>query len=223
MKTGRFIELTVSQGSQTFTMPAITDMTLSQAKVTLSKYNVTIESTEVVDESVGAGKIITQEPVEGKEVAAGTVIKVTVSQGKEIAVPDLRGRTEEDAMVYLVLQGLTLGEISREESTKYAEGVVCGQSLAAGDTVLEGSPINLVISSGPGPQSKTARLTYTLPSGQDVSYNLTVEVTDNNGTRQEYSGTHHGGETIVRDVSVSGTGTVKVYLDGDAVYSQEVN
>lgn len=223
VKTGRFIELTVSQGSQTFTMPAITDMTLSQAKVTLSKYNVTIESTEVVDESVGAGKIITQEPVEGKEVAAGTVIKVTVSQGKEIAVPDLRGRTEEDAMVYLVLQGLTLGEISREESTKYAEGVVCGQSLAAGDTVLEGSPINLVISSGPGPQSKTARLTYTLPSGQDVSYNLTVEVTDNNGTRQEYSGTHHGGETIVRDVSVSGTGTVKVYLDGDAVYSQEVN
>ena len=223
VKTGRFIELTVSQGSQTFTMPAITDMTLSQAKVTLSKYNVTIESTEVVDESVGAGKIITQEPVEGKEVAAGTVIKVTVSQGKEIAVPDLRGRTEEDAMVYLVLQGLTLGEISREESTKYAEEVVCGQSLAAGDTVLEGSPINLVISSGPGPQSKTARLTYTLPSGQDVSYNLTVEVTDNNGTRQEYSGTHHGGETIVRDVSVSGTGTVKVYLDGDAVYSQEVN
>lgn len=223
VKTGRFIELTVSQGSQTFTMPAITDMTLSQAKVTLSKYNVTIESTEVVDESVGAGKIITQEPAEGKEVAAGTVIKVTVSQGKEIAVPDLRGRTEEDAMVYLVLQGLTLGEISREESTKYAEGVVCGQSLAAGDTVLEGSPINLVISSGPGPQSKTARLTYTLPSGQDVSYNLTVEVTDNNGTRQEYSGTHHGGETIVRDVSVSGTGTVKVYLDGDAVYSQEVN
>lgn len=223
VKTGRFIELTVSQGSQKFTMPAITDMTLSQAKVTLSKYNVTIESTEVVDETVAAGKIITQDPEEGKEVAAGTVIKVTVSQGKEISVPDLRGRTEEDAMVYLVLQGLTLGEISREESTQYNEGLVCAQSLAAGATVLEGSPINLVISSGPGPQSKTARLTYTLPSGQEVSYHLTVEVTDNDGTRQEYSGTHHGGETIVRDVSVSGVGTVTVYLDGDAVYSQEVN
>ncbi len=222
VKAGRFIELTVSQGSQTFTMPSIKDMTLSQAKVTLSKYNVTIEATEVVDESVAAGNIISQSPEEGAEVAAGAVITVTVSQGKEIAVPDLRGRTEEDAMVYLVLQGLTVGEITREESTAYAAGLVCAQSLAAGDTVLEGSPINLVISSGPGPQSKTARLTYTLPSGQDVTYHLIIEITDANGTRQEYSAVHRGGETIVRDVEVSGGGTVKVYLDGDVVYSQDV-
>lgn len=222
VKTGRFIELTVSQGSQTFTMPSITDMTLSQARVLLSKYDVTIESEDVVDDSVAAGQIIDQLPEEGAEVTAGAIVKVTVSKGREITVPDLKGRTEDDAMVYLVIQGLTLGNITREESHEYDEGIVIGQSLTPGDTALEGSGIDLVVSSGPGPASKTARLTYTLPAG-DISYRLTVEVTDNNGTRDEYAGTHNGGETIVRDVTISGTGTVKVYLDGEVVYSQDVN
>lgn len=222
VKTGRFIELTVSQGSQMFTMPEITDMTLSQARVLLNKYDVTIESEDVVDDTVAAGLIITQDPAKDAEISAGAKIKVTVSKGKEITVPDLKGRTEDDAMVYLVIQGLTLGNITREESHEYAEGTVIGQSLAPGDIVLEGSGIDITVSSGPGPASKTARLTYTLPSGE-LTYRVTVEVTDNNGTRNEYAGSHTGGETIVRDVRISGSGTVRVYLDGEVVYSQDVN
>lgn len=222
VKTGRFIELTVSQGSQTFTMPVITDMTLSQARVLLNKYDVTIESEDVVDDTVAAGLIITQDPAEGAEISAGANIKVTVSKGKEITVPDLKGRTEDDAMVYLVIQGLTLGNITREESHEYDEGIVIGQSLTPGEPALEGSGIDLIVSSGPGPASKTARLTYTLPAGE-LTYRVTVEVTDNNGTRDEYAGSHTGGETIVRDVQISGSGTVRVYLDGEVVYSQDVN
>lgn len=222
VKTGRFIELTVSQGSQTFSMPSITDMTLSQARVLLSKYDVTIESEDVVDDTVAAGQIISQDPEEGAEINAGATIKVTVSKGKEITVPDLKGRTEDDAMVYLVIQGLTLGEVKRAESHEYDEGIVIGQSLTPGDTALEGSGIDLTVSSGPGPASKTVRLTYTLPAG-DLSYRVTVEVTDNSGTHDEYAATHNGGETIVRDVQISGSGTVKVYLDGEVAYSQDVN
>ena len=222
VKTGRFIELTVSQGSQTFVMPSITGMTLSQARVLLSKYDVTIESEEVVDNSVAAGQIITQEPAENIEVSAGQVVKVTVSKGREIVVPDLRGRTEEDAMVFLAIQGLTLGESKREESHEYDAGYVIGQSLNPEDTVLEGSSIDLIISSGPGPQSRTARLTYTLPAGNDLTYRLTVQVTDNKGTRDEYAANHHGGETLVRDVEIYGSGTIKVFLDGDEVYSQDI-
>lgn len=223
VKTGRFIELTVSQGSQTFSMPSITDMTLSQARVLLSKYDVKIESEDVVDDTVAAGLIINQIPEEGAELSAGETIKVTVSKGKEITVPDLKGRTEDDAMVFLVIQGLTLGETTRAESYEYSEGVVIGQSLTPGDTVLEGSGIDIVVSTGPGPAGKTARLTYTLPAGNDLSYYVTVEVTDDNGKRNEYSGTHNGGETIVRDVEIVGSGTVKVYLDGEVAYSQDVN
>lgn len=222
VKTGRYIELTVSQGNKTFTMPLITGMTLSQARVMLANYNVTIESEDVVDDSVAAGQIISQSPDEGAEISAGTVVKVTVSKGKELTVPDLKGRTEEDAMVYLAIQGFNLGEVKRAESHEYEEGYVIGQSPAPGDTALEGSSIDLTVSSGPGPQSKTARLTYTLPAGNEISYRLTVEITDNKGTRDEYSGTHNGGETIVRDVEIFGSGTVKVYLDGEAVYSQDV-
>lgn len=222
VKKGRFIELTVSQGKQTFVMPQIEGMTLSEANVTLGNNRVQLQTTETVSDEVPAGRIISQEPKQGEEVAAGSVISVVVSKGKEIVVPDLRGRTEDDAMVYLVLQGLTLGETTRQESFEYEEGFVIGQSLNPGDPILEGNSIDLVVSSGPGPQSKTARVSYTLPSGEDVTYTLSIEVTDTKGTREEYKNQHHGGETIVRDVTINGSGTVKVYLDGDVVYNQDI-
>ena len=222
VKKGRFIELTVSQGKQTFVMPQIEGMTLSEANVTLGNNRVQLQTTETVSDEVPAGRIISQEPKQGEEVAAGSVISGVVSKGKEIVVPDLRGRTEDDAMVYLVLQGLTLGETTRQESFEYEEGFVIGQSLNPGDPILEGNSIDLVVSSGPGPQSKTARVSYTLPSGEDVTYTLSIEVTDTKGTREEYKNQHHGGETIVRDVTINGSGTVKVYLDGDVVYNQDI-
>ena len=222
VKKGRFIELTVSQGKQTFVMPQIEGMTLSEANVTLGNNRVQLQTTETVSDEVPAGRIISQEPKQGEEVAAGSVISVVVSKGKEIVVPDLRGRTEDDAMVYLVLQGLTLGETTRQESFEYEEGFVIGQSLNPGVPILEGNSIDLVVSSGPGPQSKTARVSYTLPSGEDVTYTLSIEVTDIKGTREEYKNQHHGGETIVRDVTINGSGTVKVYLDGDVVYNQDI-
>lgn len=125
-------------------------------------------------------------------------------------------------MVYLVLQGLNLGATTREQSFEYEEGYVIGQSLTPGDPILEGSSIDLVVSSGPGPQSKTARVSYTLPYGEEVLYNLVIEVTDSKGTREEYKNQHRGGESIMQDVTIWGSGTVKIYLDGDVVYNQEV-
>lgn len=222
VKAGRFIELTVSQGKQTFTMPLLEGMTLSEANVTLGNNRVQLQTTETVSDEVPAGRIISQDPKQGVEVAAGSTVAIVVSKGKEIVVPDLRGRTEDDAMVYLVLQGLTLGEVKREESFDYEEGYVIGQSLNPGDQILEGNSIDLTVSSGPGPQSKTARLSYTLPYGEDVQYTLVIEVEDLKGTHEEYKNQHNGGETIVRDVTIYGSGTVKVYLDGDVVYSENV-
>ncbi len=222
VKQGRFIELTVSQGKQTFPMPKLEGMTISEANVVLSNNRVTLQATETVSDEVPAGRIISQTPQQGEEVAAGSTVEVLVSKGKEIVVPDLRGRTEDDAMVYLVLQGLNLGSTSWEQSYEYEEGYVINQSLTPGDSALEGSSIDLVVSSGPGPQSKIARVSYTLPYGEDVIYNLVIEVTDNKGTREEYKNQHRGGEAITHDVTVWGSGTVKVYLDGDVVYNQEV-
>ncbi len=222
VKVGRFIELTVSQGKQTFPMPLLEGMTLSEANVTLGNNRVQLQTTETVSDEVPAGRIISQEPEQGVEVSAGSTVSVVVSKGKEIVVPDLRGRTEDDAMVYLVLQGLTMGEVKRQESFEYEEGYVIGQSLNPGDQILEGNSIDLTVSSGPGPQSKTARVSYTLPYGEDVQYTLVIEVEDTRGTHEEYKNQHNGGETIVRDVTIYGSGTVKVYLDGDVVYSENV-
>lgn len=223
VKAGRVIELVVSQGSKTFLMPVIEGMTLPEARVTLNNYKVTLEPTEVVNDKVPAGQIISQQPAPDTEVTAGSVIKVEISKGKEIVVPDLRGRTEDDAMVFLVLQGLTLGEVTRQESHEYEEGYVIGQSLTVGESVLEGSSIDMVVSSGPGPANKIARVTYTLPAGDGREYNIMIEIVDAKGTRQEYNDRHLGGETIIRDVTIWGEGTVNVYLDGDLVYNQDVS
>ena len=63
----------MSQGKQTFPMPKLEGMTISEANVVLSNNRVTLQATETVSDEVPAGRIISQTPQQGEEVAAGTV------------------------------------------------------------------------------------------------------------------------------------------------------
>ena len=56
VKQGRFIELTVSKGKQTFPMPKLEGMTISEANVVLSNNRVTLQATETVSDEVPAGR-----------------------------------------------------------------------------------------------------------------------------------------------------------------------
>lgn len=62
-------------------------------------------------------------------------------------VPELLGKTEEEAIELCEEQGLVLNVVSREKS-QYEEGIICEQSTQAGTKLLEGAKVNVVVSEG---------------------------------------------------------------------------
>jgi uncharacterized repeat protein (TIGR02543 family) len=68
-----------------------------------------------------------------------------------IAVPNVLGDTQTDASTAITGAGLTVGTITSSPSSTVAAGLVISESPIAGTAVAPGSPVNLVISTGPAP------------------------------------------------------------------------
>jgi len=96
------------------------------------------------------GEVIEQDPAADEIAREGDTVTITVSAGpRQVAVPDLVGRTEEEATATLGDAGLRLGEVTEEQSDDVEEGRVVSQSPQAGDEVNARSRVDIVISAGP--------------------------------------------------------------------------
>ncbi len=67
----------------------------------------------------------------------------------EVEVPNLAGKTQEEAEALIQAAGLEIGEVKVESSSTIPEGQVSSQNPAALTKVKEGSKVNFVISGGP--------------------------------------------------------------------------
>lgn len=77
----------------------------------------------------------------------GTGIVADDKENK-VKVPDVVGKSEEEAKEILKKKGLGIKVVSREESKKYEEGTVCEQKQKAGSKVKKNSTVQVVVSSG---------------------------------------------------------------------------
>lgn len=101
-------------------------------------------------EEFEAGVVIRTDPAGGQEVEAGSTIDLYVSSGSaEFAVPPVIGQPLEDARIEIEGANLEVGQIERRPDPDFEEGIVIEQSPAAGVEVGAGTPVNLVVSSGP--------------------------------------------------------------------------
>ena len=97
-----------------------------------------------------AGTVINQDPRSGSKITKGQSVDITVSLGekkKDLTVQNYAGLSVESAKSNLEANGLSLGSVTEEASSK-PKGTVISQSPAAGSTVTEGGSVSLVISSG---------------------------------------------------------------------------
>lgn len=65
-----------------------------------------------------------------------------------VKVPDIVGKSEDEAKALLKEKNLGIKVVSREESKKYDEGIVCEQKQKAGSKVKKNSTVQVVVSSG---------------------------------------------------------------------------
>jgi len=109
-----------------------------------------VKLTSITDDGAEPGTVIRTDPPGGTQVETGSTIEVFVSTGsEEFPVPPLIGQTLENARSLLSDASLEVGTIEERPDADFAQGTVIEQTPAAGIEVGAGTPVNLVVSSGP--------------------------------------------------------------------------
>lgn len=119
----------------------------------------------VYDSEVAVGYIIHQEPSAGRMVKQQREILVRVSLGaEEVEMPQVVGLSSREGKLNLTQAGFVLGEEEEAFDSEVSPGVVIEQWPEAGEIVMKGIAVNLVVSKG-----QEAPLTFLLPDfrGQD--------------------------------------------------------
>ena len=150
VKEQRLVTITVSKGGEELTMPDLKSMSRSNAEEKLKKMGLKVGAVFEENAKEPAGTVIGQDPRSGSKITKGQSVDITVSLGekkKDVTVQNYAGLSVESAKSNIEANGLSLGGVTEEASSK-PKGTVIGQSPAAGTALTEGGSVSLVISSG---------------------------------------------------------------------------
>ncbi|MFD1937873.1 Stk1 family PASTA domain-containing Ser/Thr kinase [Nonomuraea mangrovi] len=101
------------------------------------------------DEKMEEGKVLSTDPASKTEVEIGQTITIVPSLGaKRVTVPNLEGLDQNSAAVKLAEQGLKVGKVTKVANPKVQRGLVTQTRPSIGDSVKEGTRVNLVLSAG---------------------------------------------------------------------------
>lgn len=132
-------------------IPDVTGKTVEEATTLLKNAGFEVGSTDKkYDEKVAEGIIISQDPTAGTKREKGTKVNLNVSQGvQEITVPDLTGKTTDEAKQILKEKGLvpSVGGAGQYSDT-IEKGKVVSTNPAAGQKVAKGATVEYYPSLG---------------------------------------------------------------------------
>ena len=152
MGLGQAVTAVISRGVETKTVPDVVGKTKDQAGAAIKGAGLTLgDVTEDYSASVAQGKVISSDPKAGKVIEHTAKVSIVVSKGKEPAtIPDVTGKSEDDAKKALEDAGLKKGKVSQDYSDSVAKGRVISSSPIAGASgYYKGDSVDLTVSKGP--------------------------------------------------------------------------
>lgn len=148
----RFMTGLTAAPSGAVPVPNFVGQSLDDARTTAESLGLSLDATPQETPGKPVGTIVSQDPPVGTQVDRGSTVKVAVATGSTtVAVPDIRGKTEADALAALFAAGLANGTPSRQYDATVPEGQVVSQGVAPGTQVAKGTPVDYVVSLGPQP------------------------------------------------------------------------
>ena len=139
-------------------VPALTGLTEAEARNQISKYGWNVVIKKERNDEVAAGSIIRTDPVFGANLAKRESLTLVVSEGPTLrTLVELAGLTADAAKAKIGELQLVATQ-SDVNDEKIAPGTVISWSipeqptLKAGDEVVKGSTVNIVVSAGPAPR-----------------------------------------------------------------------
>ena len=234
------------------TLPDFTGQDQREALAQIKELGLDISAVDIrpqPDEKIELGKIISQTPVGGSEVATGDPIVFYVSSGSEskvvmTRVPNIEGKSAEEAKAVLEQFNLALGSQKMEASDTVPEGIIIKQALAAGTEIEEGQSINVTVSTGPATPSPEPSVepspepsvepTTPVVMNYDYSLVLPSDIPEKdsyhvlalfNETQTVFDATVTKNQFPI-NISLSGTGTgnkITVLFDGEIKYTDKID
>jgi serine/threonine-protein kinase len=131
-------------------VPNVTGLTQEAALARLQADGFLVSTTFEASDTADPGTVVRTDPPGGEDAEVGSVIEVVISSGsEEFPVPPVVGGTLDDARTAIEDAGLTVGTIEMRADADFEENTVMEQDPSAGVEVGTGTPVNLVVSSGP--------------------------------------------------------------------------
>jgi eukaryotic-like serine/threonine-protein kinase len=134
-----------SAGPTTIQIPDVRGQSVNDARNTLNGAGFTnIQERQEASNDVEEGRVIGTEPGAGQQAPANTTITLVVSSGQgQVGVPDVVGRTEDNARA--LLQGFDVQTTDENTNDPNQDGRVLSQNPPANSQVDQGSTVTLVI------------------------------------------------------------------------------
>jgi len=132
------------------TVPDLSGKTIVQARAELDKKDLHLaQRGSDFNDDTPRGQIIFQDPAPNSRIRVTKVVQVVTSAGsRNVAVPDLPGKSLENALTLLKDTGLTRGKMTQIHTPRYPAGRITAQEPAPGEVVERSSPVGLLLSQG---------------------------------------------------------------------------
>lgn len=150
IRPGSTVMVILSKGRTTVEVPNLVGITLDRAKKELRlKGIISITVSEVFSDTVPRSIVISQRPAPDNTMSPSMPLHLEVSLGpKKESVPDLCGKTHEEARRILSRLKLNLHAVRREPSARVQAGCVLSQDPLPGAMVTRNSTVRVVLSQG---------------------------------------------------------------------------
>lgn len=228
IKQSRPLNITVSKGPQLIEIPSFVGNSLRKALLELDNLSLNSGDIQYIFRlSDDPGTVINQIPAAGAEVEKGSEITLFVSRGERdisVRMPDLTGLQQTEAVSLIRGKGLNIGQISVENSNRFANGQVISQSVRAGEYLPKGIAVDFIISKGVENSSAenfhSNRISINVTGSKSREVRIVIE--DDNGKEQVYQAVHEPGDNIVRDILSQGATELKIYFDNQLIKSESI-
>ncbi len=155
VSAGKLITVYVSKGKKDGVVPKLIGMDYKEAQEYLESFGFELGIVKTETSTEPENQIIGQSVAEGTSAERGTKIDVTVSDGKgkeKVSMPNLIGKTPDEASEIVETLGLKVGDVTYEETSTTAQNLIFWQSYPEGTELEEGMSVSYKVSKGEQPE-----------------------------------------------------------------------
>jgi serine/threonine-protein kinase len=150
------VNLVVSTGPETVIIPDVVNQTERDATAAITGLGLLVRVQDEYSDTVEADQVIRTDPVAGTEALLGDTVLIVVSLGQEpVEVPDLIGLNQDQATDALSERGLEMSATTQPVADADQNGIVISQDPTAGERLLPGTTVNVVIGEYTAPTTTT--------------------------------------------------------------------